>query len=74
MPKTVRGTKDLRRQQMAAPVQSGSINVVYGTSDPRQLRCKKCGNLATNVPDGHGGKELRCTFCNTRYGSSTMTP
>ncbi len=72
MPKTIRGTKDLRRAKMAEPVRTGQVNVVYGASDPRQLRCPGCGNLATNQPDGRGGTELRCGFCNRRFGLSTI--
>ncbi len=69
--KTIRGTKDLKRARMAEPVRQGQVSVVYGASDPRQLRCP-CGSLATNQPDGRGGVELRCSSCQRRFGLKTI--
>jgi hypothetical protein len=71
MAKTISGTKDLRRAQASGKMASDS-RVVKGSPDPRQLRCKKCGNLATNRPDGKGGYALICGFCGARYGSTMI--
>lgn len=66
MAKTIRGTKDLKRAQPS------NAQVVRGAKDPRQFRCPRCKNLATNEPDGKGGTKLRCTFCGRSFATQTI--
>jgi hypothetical protein len=69
--KTIAGTKDLRRAQASGKM-APDARVVKGAADPRQFRCKKCGNLATNKSDGKGGSVLKCTFCGTEYRATLI--
>lgn len=45
----IKGTKDKKQYQ-----------VLKGPSDTRQVRCKRCGNYASQVPDGQGGAIYQC--------------
>jgi hypothetical protein len=63
----VKDVKQLERQADGRMPQSNDVKVLKGSADPRQLRCKQCGNLATNIPDGKGGTMLSCTSCGARY-------
>lgn len=56
MPPVIKGTKDLKNYQ-----------VVRGPQDTRQVRCTKCKELASQVPDGKGGFVYECASCKTRF-------
>lgn len=60
MDKVIKGTKDLRYQ------------VIKGTSDQRELRCPKCRNVATQVPDGRGGIICKCGKCGAQFKSQKI--
>lgn len=62
--KILQGTQDLKQKKG---------HVVKGTSDPRQLRCPGCNNLAKNVPDGKGGSRLECGFCHRIFKSTALS-
>ncbi len=50
--KVIKGTKDRKQFQ-----------IVKGVGDTRAIRCKKCGNVASQAPDGKGGMVYKCTTC-----------
>lgn len=54
--KVLKGTKDAR-----------AFQVVKGPRDTRQVRCKNCGGLASQVPNGSGGTVHRCIQCGIEY-------
>ena len=54
--KVIKGTKDKKQYQ-----------VVKGTKDQRELRCLKCRNVATQIPDGRGGTICRCQTCGAQF-------
>lgn len=56
MDKVIKGTKDRKQYQ-----------IIKGTPDQRELRCPKCKNVATQVPDGKGGFVCTCPSCGTKF-------
>ena len=52
----IKGTKDLK-----------NFHVLKGQSDTRQIRCTKCNDIATQVPDGKGGFVYKCGACLTQF-------
>lgn len=56
MDKVIKGTKDNKQYQ-----------IIKGTPDQRELRCPKCKNVATQVPDGKGGFICRCPTCGAQF-------
>ena len=55
---------------MAKPVEGTKqrkIQVLRGQNNTRQMRCKKCGNLTSQVQDAKGGMQDKCLFCGTVY-------
>ena len=56
MAKVIKGTKDQR-----------NYRVIKGQSDTRQIRCTKCKELASQVPDNKGGFIYRCPSCGTSF-------
>lgn len=41
--------------------------IIKGTADQRELRCPKCKNVATQVPDGKGGFVCKCSTCGAQF-------
>ncbi len=56
MDKVIKGTKDNKQYQ-----------IIKGTSDQRELRCPKCRNVATQVPNGNGGFICKCSVCRAEF-------
>jgi len=56
----IKGTKDKR-----------SYQVVKGPKDARQVRCPRCKELASQVPDGKGGYVYACP-CGARFAFSAI--
>lgn len=46
--------------------------IIKGTPDQRELRCPKCKNVATQVPDGKGGFICKCQTCGTQLTSKKI--
>ena len=59
--KVIKGTKDRKQFQ-----------VVRGAQDTRAIRCKKCGNVATQVPDGKGGVLYQCNTCQAKFNFTKL--
>jgi len=56
MSQVIKGTRDRKKYQ-----------VVKGQTDARQVRCTKCKELASQVPDGKGGFVYKCPSCGTQF-------
>lgn len=65
--RVLQGTKDLREQG-----NSGTVQVLKGSGDPRQLRCQKCGGMAVATPNGKGGSVTQCSQCGAKFNSSSF--
>ncbi len=61
--KIISGTKDRKQFQ-----------VIKGAKDTRAIRCTdpKCRNVATQVPDGKGGFQCKCTVCSRVFKFTRM--
>jgi hypothetical protein len=57
----IKGTKDRKQYQ-----------VLRGITDTRKIRCKRCQGLALEVPDGKGGKILKCSQCDLEFKSISL--
>lgn len=70
MSNVIRGTKDRKNFQVVTGTKDAANFPTAG--ETRKMRCKKCGELAVQMPDGKGGLHLQCPNCNSVYKSTAL--
>ena len=68
----ISGTQDAKKNRVSVVMGTKDPFNFRGVDEPRKLRCKKCGELVLEGPDGKGGKQMQCFNCQTVYKSTPI--